>query len=73
MPTEDLKEVQKGHLAHQVTKVGISLTREEKHDLVDQLIKNVILFSWPPSNMSVVNAKVVSHRLAIHPYGKLVA
>lgn len=34
-PTEDLKEVRKGPLAHQVTKIGTSLTEEEEHELVN--------------------------------------
>lgn len=45
---KDLKEVKIGPLAHHVTKIGTSLTEEEKCKLVDQLIKNVYLFSWDP-------------------------
>lgn len=44
-PIEDLKEVLIGPLPHQVTKIGTSLTEEEKHELIDQLIKNVNLFA----------------------------
>lgn len=43
-PTEDLKEVRIGPLTHQVTKIGISLIKEEENELVDQLIRNINLF-----------------------------
>lgn len=44
-PLENLKEVRINLSAHQVTKIDISLTKEEEHELVDQLIRNVDLFA----------------------------
>lgn len=72
-PAWDLKEVQIGSFAHQVLKIGTSLSEEEKHDLFDQLIKYVNLFAWAPSDMPWIDNRVVSHCLNIHPYAKLVA
>lgn len=35
MPTEDLKEVQIGHLGHRVIKIVTSLPKKEERKLVD--------------------------------------
>lgn len=62
-----------GPFAHQVTKLGTSLAKEGEQELIDQLIKNVDLFAWAPSDMPGIDTKVVNHRLAIHLFTKLVA
>lgn len=58
MPTKDLNEVQMGHLGHQVTKIGTSRLEEEKCELVDQLRRNINLFSLTPFGMSDIITKV---------------
>lgn len=70
--TEDLKEVQIGPHTNLVMKIGTLLPAEEERELVDQLIKNVNLFARVPSDMSGIDTQVVNHRLAIHPFAKLV-
>lgn len=72
MCTKDLKEVQIIPLVHRVIKIDTLLVEEEERELVDQLSRNVDLFARPPSDMSGINTKVVSHHLAIHPFSKLV-
>lgn len=72
-PTKDLKEVQIGPHAHQVMKMVTFLSVNEGWELVNQLIKNVILFTWTPSDMSGIDTKVVSHRLVFHHSAKPVA
>lgn len=49
------------------------LSIDEERELVDHLIKNVYFFTWVPSSMLGIGTKVVIHRLAIHPFAKLVA
>lgn len=66
-PTKYLKEVHIDHFSHQVTKFCTSTYEEEEPELVDQVINNVDLCAWAPSDMSVVDTKVARHRLPIHP------
>lgn len=70
MPTEYLKEVRIGPSAYQVTKIGTSLTEEEEHDLVNQLIRNIDLLAWAPSDMLRINIRVVCYHLSINPPAK---
>lgn len=72
-PTEDLNEVQIGHLDHQVKNIDTSFSKEEEHELVYQLIRNINLFSWPPSDMSDIDTIVVYRRLAANPSMSLVS
>lgn len=44
-PTEDLKEVHICLLANQVIKIDTSLSEKEEGELVDQLTKNVDVFT----------------------------
>lgn len=73
MSIEDLKEVYIGYHAHKVTKIGASSSVVEERELVDQLIKNVYLFTWAPSIMLGIDSKMVRHHLAIHTSPKPVA
>lgn len=68
-----MKEVQIGPLAHQVMNISTSLTKDEECNIVDQLNKNLELFTWAPSDMPMIDTKVISHRLFIHPSAKPVA
>lgn len=56
-----------------MTKIGTSVTEKEERELVDQLIKNIYLFAWTPSDMPGINTKMVIHRLVIHPSIKTMA
>lgn len=73
MRTNNLKDVIIDPSTHQVTKICTSLTKEEEHELVAQLIKNVDLFARAPSHMPDIYTKAVSHHLAIHHSAKLMA
>lgn len=49
------------------------LSAEDEQELVDQLRRNVDLFTWGSSDMLSIYTKVVSHHLAIHLFVKPVA
>lgn len=72
-PMEDLEEVKICPSTHQVTKIGTSFSEEEEHKLVDQLIRNINLFAWDPSDMPKIDTRVICHHLNIDPSTKPVA
>lgn len=72
-PIWDLEEVQIGPSTHQVTMIGTSLFKEEKHKLVDQLIRNIDWFAWAPFDMSEIDIRVVFIRLTVNPFARTVA
>lgn len=51
----------------QFTKISMPLSKEEKQELLDKLIKNFDLFAWATSDMLGIDTKVVIHHLVIHP------
>lgn len=53
-----------------MTKISTSLTKEEKHELVDQLIRNVDLFAWAPDDIFGIHTEVVCHHLVVNLYAK---
>lgn len=55
-----------------MTEIGISLTEEKEHELVNQLIKNVELFACVPYEMLMIDTKMVSHNLSIQLFTKSV-
>lgn len=59
MPTEDLKDVQIGHLDNQVTNIDTLFFKEEGHEIVNQLIRNADLFVWGPSDLLGIDTRVV--------------
>lgn len=67
---ENLKEAQIDLSSHQVTKKDNLFTVEEEHERVDPLIKSVDMFSCGSSDITGIDAKVMSHHLDIHPSAK---
>lgn len=53
-------------------KIGISLSEEEEHKLVDQLNRNIDLFAWAHSDMLGIDIRVLCHRLSVNPSVRLV-
>lgn len=53
-------------------KIGISLSEEEEHKLVDQLNRNIDLFAWAHSDMLGIDIRVLCHRLGVNPSVRLV-
>lgn len=70
---EGLKKVRIKSSTHKVIKIGIPITEEEEHKLVNQLIRNVNLFTWDPSDMLRIDTNVVSQCIFINPSAKPVA
>lgn len=73
IPIKDPKEVQIGHLGHQLTKIVTSLYDYEEWEVVDQLKRNIYFFSRATSDIPGIDTRVVCHCLSVNPFVRQVS
>ena len=54
------------------TRIGIGMKEKTKQDLVQFLRKSIDVFAWSHEDMPGINPSVITHRLNVHPFSKLV-
>ena len=54
------------------TRVGVDMEKKTKQDLVQFLKKSIDVFVWSHKDMPRIGPSVITHRLNVYPFSKLV-
>ena len=72
-PTEILEDIfLDENNPERCTRVGADLEEKIKKDLVQFLKKNINVFAWSHEDMPGIDPSVITHRLNVCPFSKLV-
>ena len=71
-PAEETEEIQLDDDPSYTTRVGTSLSRELRDQLVKFLRDNRDVFAWSPSDMPGISPDVIAHELNLNPKKKSV-
>ena len=72
-PTEVLEDIPLDeNNPEKYTRVGASMERKMKQDLIQFLKKSIDVFAWSHEDMPGIDPNVISHRLNVCPSTKLV-
>ena len=72
-PTEFLEDIplDENNLEKYI-RVGASMEEKIKQDLVQFLKKSIDVFAWSHEDMPSIDLSVITHRLNVYPFSKLV-
>ena len=70
-PTKVLEDIplEEGN-PEKFTRIGTSMKKKTKQDLVQFLIKSIDVFAWSHEDMPGIDPSVITHRLNVHPSSK---
>ena len=70
-PTEMLEDIPLDENdPEKYTRVGVSMEKKTKRDLIQFLKKSIDVFAWSHEDMPGIDPSVITHRLNVHPFSK---